>query len=152
MYELLDLYQSDGAAALQDHTIPELSWGEVQALAATAAESDHISEPLVGLPLGYTPPRKRSALPAGVAAILPALEQCGNSKDLSTVMIEAGGPADGYADRGRTNELACGPDAGSDQLAVVCTDGAGQMVKSDGLLGWRQKGWRRAEYLLGHGR
>lgn len=163
VYELLDVLQLQGTAALEGYAVPHLSWEEVQVLAANPADNCQAAKPVVGLALGYSAPQKQPELPAGVVAVLPA--PISATEDVSTGIpaLEPGPMAPSSTSSSNTckGEGVCPDralkttDNGSINM-VVPKAGKAEMKRagrsvdaSVTRLGWRQQGWRRSDYLIG---
>eukprot|EP00879_Flechtneria_rotunda_P017391 GHRR01018222.1.p1 GENE.GHRR01018222.1~~GHRR01018222.1.p1 ORF type:complete len:293 (+),score=123.91 GHRR01018222.1:372-1250(+) len=117
VYELLDVLESDGPAALEQYSLPHLTWEEVQAMAG----SD-----LVGLPLGYNPPPQ--TLSATTAASVPALPESSSPVSLLTV------PANNHDHTFLT-------------MVPAAAQVGGAVTSITASKGWRRPGWVRSAYL-----
>jgi hypothetical protein len=159
VYELLDVLEASGPDAVAAHTVPHLTWGEVQALTGPGT---------VGLPLGYKPDAQQKllgravvqkALPAASAEVLRGGAAGGAhvQKQLQmTAVGEAGVPAIAGAGKQQQQQerSMVGVPQGDGANAVVVVgdavdgerDGVGPTAAGDA--GWRQRGWQRINYLV----
>lgn len=149
VYELLDVYELQGTVALEGHTILNLSWEEVKALAAAGDGVSRADSPLIGLPLGYSPPRKQPTVPAGVAAVLPALTDATQDTQGSALALEGPKvPSKAASDCIAAEDGIVDDSKGCGGSLIVSAYSSGGAVVGYAS-GWRQTGWRRSEYLLG---
>jgi hypothetical protein len=154
VYELLDVLEASGPDGVAQHAVPHLSWEEMQALTGPGT---------VGLPLGYKPdaqqkllgkPAMPAALRAGPAAGLfdavgePArrLLQGVESAAVDEAGVAAG---DGQCSStlGGLQDTACEVVVAEEVHELICSHSS-----VDGSrLGWRQRGWKRTDYLVADG-
>jgi hypothetical protein len=159
VYELLDVLEGLGPAAVAEHSVPLLSWEEVQVLTGPGT---------VGLPLGYKPDVQQklllgrpavpaaSSLPAASAGMLDGVAEGKTPVQLKMTAEGAVAAAD-MADHDvphsvgagqQKQRLVAGLQGGVDGTVVV-VDAAhdSKQAGSGGALSWRQQGWQRSEYL-----
>lgn len=147
VYELLDVLEASGPQGLAHYAVPHLSWEEVTALTGPGT---------VGLPVGYTPGAQQQRLlqlgrSAGAAALqLPAAATSGllaaAAADEAGVAAGAGQDTRSLMEMqsGRGGEVAAVE--GKEEATLVSSHAAGRAG-----LGWRQRGWQRAQYLVADG-
>jgi hypothetical protein len=161
VYELLDVLECSGPDAVAAHTVPHLSWEEVQALTGPGT---------VGLPLGYKPDAQQQllgralvqkALPAASAEVVGGATGNTQKQLQMTAVGEAGvlaidGPGQQQPQQQQQRSMEGAPQgngAGAVMVVVEAVNGTshGADLTSAGDAGWRQHGWQRSQYLVGRG-
>jgi hypothetical protein len=158
VYELLDVLESSGPLGLAEHVVPHISWEEVQAMTGPGT---------VSLPLGYKPDVQQKLLgkPAMLAG-LPASSAASSTDDMMIAAAQAshkllleGAKAAFYAE---DEAIVAAADVSEDVSSledlqtcraggVVAVEAVHELTGVGGMegaaLGWRQRGWKRSQYL-----